>query len=128
MSKTQAIPLMIIILTLASLACLETTIPTPAASRPTPTQTARPTPDEDPAGAVFDTNIWLTPRAELCAEVTASQALHMRDEAGETGLVIGYLYSGEQVKVLELGDWWKIEAHGMTGYANAKYLQEEECQ
>jgi uncharacterized protein YgiM (DUF1202 family) len=120
--------LSILVLTLASLTCLQTIMPTASAetSEPVPpTATAMQDPQEDYAGAVFYPEVpESTPTTGFCATVTASQALHMRAEPNDKAAVLAYLKAGEQVKVIDLGRWWKIEAHGKTGYANAKYLQE----
>ncbi len=114
----------ITVLALASLACLETTI-TSEAPQLAPTKTAIPAAtDENPAGAIFDLSTWDRTPKPLCATVTAIQSLHMRAQPNEKAEVIAYLKNGEQVRVLELGAWWKIEAHGLTGYAKGKYLQE----
>lgn len=65
----------------------------------------------------------LTPTAEgkVCALVTASESLNVRDE---THNVIGHLSHGEIVIVQDTdGDWWKVG----EGYARSKYLQVTPC-
>jgi uncharacterized protein YgiM (DUF1202 family) len=129
MSKTRILTLTVMIV-LISVACLTTTIPSAptAASTPPPTERgSAPERLEEEAGAVFDLSSHPTP-GPLCAIVTADQSLHMRAEPNEKAEVLAYLQNGEQVTVKELGAWWKIEAHGLIGYAKGKYLQEAECQ
>jgi uncharacterized protein YgiM (DUF1202 family) len=117
----------ILVLVLASLGCLQTTMPATIANTSEPAASPE-TPMEDPAGAVFQIPAeWedAQPTARpYCATVTASEALHLRAEPNDKAQVLAYLKNGEQVRILDVGAWWKIEAQGKTGYANAKYLQE----
>ena len=121
----------ILILTLASLACM-TSIPNgrpapAAATTPPPANgSVLPTPEENPAGAVFE--IPEPQGLHMCATVTASEALNLRAGPSEKAEHLAYLLSGEQVEVIDLGGWWKVETKaGRVGYANSKYLREEEC-
>jgi uncharacterized protein YgiM (DUF1202 family) len=89
-----------------------------------PTKTAIPDPKAEPAsGAVYE----IPTPSRLCATVTAIQSLHLRAQPNERAEVIGYLRNGEQVRVITFGQWWKISTRAGTGYANAKYLQITEC-
>lgn len=123
----KQLSIMILVLALAQIACLQSAIPSaPTAAVTPPATESGSVPStantEDPAGAVF----WPTEetREPMCATVTASEALHLRAEPSEKGAHLAYLSAGQKVTVRELGAWWKIEADGQTGYANAKYLQE----
>ena len=130
--------MMLIILTLGTIACMTSTIaPIATKSAPTtPTQTAivatianLPTSrgqagnDEPASGTVFE----IPTPSRLCATVTAIQSLHLRTQQNERAVVIGYLRNGEQVRVIAFGPWWKISTAKGTGYANAKYLRLTEC-
>jgi hypothetical protein len=124
---------------MASLACMTSTMPA------TPTQTAIPAattadlqncvrdsshaqfcrdepasglPTEPQAGTVF----WIPTPGPLCATVTAIQSLHLRAQPNERAQVLGYLHNGEQVRVIAFGLWWKLSTREETGYANSKYL------
>ena len=75
-----------------------------------------------------DTAAVVAPITQICAKVTASQSLHLRKAADTMAPVVGYLYNGDQVKILEnSSSWWKIESPAGTGYANSRYLQTEVC-
>ena len=120
--------ILIPILILASLACM-TSGATPVPEAPkvtaTPTQTAIPDPKAEPAaGAVFE----IPTASSLCARVTASQSLHLRAQPNERARVLAYLHSGEQIRVIEFGKWWKISTDQGEGYANARYMELSECE
>ena len=135
--------LIILALTLGTIACITSTLPAPIATksepvRTTPTVTAMsaattanlPTSrgqagnDEPASGTVFE----IPTPSRLCATVTAIQSLHLRTQQNERAVVIGYLRNGEQVRVIAFGPWWKISTAKGTGYANSKYLSLTECQ
>lgn len=78
---------------------------------------------EPQAGAVYE----IPTPGPLCATVTAIQSLHLRDQPNERARVLAYLHNGEQVRVIAFGKWWKISTDKGEGYANAKYLQITEC-
>jgi hypothetical protein len=105
----------------ASLACSPTYAATVA--DPTPTITITPTTEQEPAsGAVYQIP---TPSPRTCARVTA-YVLHMRD--APSGTVIHWLYQDQIITVREkTGEWWKVEAYQVRGYAHSAYLQPEEC-
>ena len=106
---------------MASLACMTSTMPA------TPTQTAIPAAtiagSEDDAGAVYE----IPTPGPLCATVTAIQSLHLRAQPNERARVLAYLHNGEQVRVIAFGKWWKISTDKGEGYANAKYLHLSAC-
>lgn len=122
----------ILMLTLASLACMTTTstitdtIEKSDTARPNgqPSETAMPDLEEPAAGAVFE----IPTPGPLCARVTAIQSLHLRDQPNDQARVQAYLKNGEQVRVIAFGSWWKIDTDKGTGYANAKYLELTECE
>lgn len=96
-----------------------------------PADTPEPSPqptslEEDPAGAV-----WWPPTpgpARLCAQVTAHEALHLRTGPSEKSAHSQYLHHGETLTVTEIGKWWKVVTKaGVSGYANAKFLEAIKC-
>jgi len=96
----------LLLLPLLALACSSSAAVSAPLSVPTATQAAT-----------------LTPTAEgkVCALVTASESLNVRDE---THNVIGHLSHGEIVIVQDTdGDWWKVG----QGYVRSKYLQVVVC-
>jgi len=110
----------LILLTLASIACLETTITAATDRKPT---TTNPEPD---SGAVYE--IPAPQTATQCATVTAIQSLHLRAEPNEKARVVGYLFNGESVTILTNGAlWWEISTQQGRGWSRAKYLQAGEC-
>ena len=55
--------------------------------------------------------------------VSGIRSLHFRSGAGTSEPIIGYLHSGDQVKVLgQTGDWYQVIYNGTTGYVHGKYL------
>jgi SH3 domain-containing protein len=121
----------ILILILAQLACMTTTVQREDGSDGSPTARLLPTesqPSEPPAenagGAVYQ-----VPTARpLCAFVVADEALHLRAEPGEGALHLAYLRTGDQLHIIAQGHWWKVQTEaGITGYANSKYLKAELC-
>jgi uncharacterized protein YgiM (DUF1202 family) len=134
---------MILILILASLACMTTTIPGGTFTAEendqvtciepmcqlAPTQTAiaaagTAETSEPAAGEVFE----IPTPGPLCARVTAIQSLHLRAQPNEQARVLAYLDNGEQVRVIAFGKWWKIDTTKGEGFSNAKYLELTECQ
>ena len=120
------IPVYTILLVFA-LACAPTiaTIPQPtqtaAQSAPTTTPIASAEAEQE-SGAVFYPNAV----TQTCARVTA-YVLHMRETPD--GTVIHWLYQDQIVTVWDTsGEWWKIDAYGITGYAYSAYLERTDCQ
>lgn len=66
---------------------------------------------------------------ETCARVIAIEALNVRFGASDQDHVLTWLKSGELVQVVDRSDadWWKIERHGVIGFARSSYLEEVEC-
>jgi len=127
--------LSILLLALASLACLQTTIREDAgtAAASTPPLPTEGTPFEHPAEEDYAGAVWeptFEPARGLCAIVTADEALHLRAKPSEHSQVIEWLLSGEEVRVIEPGaEWSRVRTiSGLEGHAKAKYLQEEKCQ
>lgn len=121
----------LLFLALASLACLETTLP---AESPQPAPTAdteraafsSPTNAEPDSGAVYEIP---TATERTCARVIAPEALHVRAEPNEQARVISWLHAGQVVTVdSTFGAWWGVTAGATTGYAHSAYLQETECE
>ncbi len=140
--KTITLIIAILVITLAcATPALQREAGTPAASTPqvmtgdTPEAPEDDPLSESPAGAVYElpTADSRKQTANLCATVTAIEALHLRAKPDEKAEHLSYMLNGEQVKVIDIGDllsksWWKVEtAAGAVGYANAKYLQEAAC-
>lgn len=126
---------LILILALAQIACLQTTIASTAEkSDGTSAPSAVPAAflsQEPESGAVIDLASLQTPIPDprKCATVTAIEALHLRTEPSEKAVVIGWLKAGQVVTVrIQEPDWWMVEAEGRTGYARAAYLKESECE
>lgn len=125
--------LFLLVLALASLACLETAVLTESApsAAVTPPLTESSLRSQEPeSGAVYQ----LVPTEEarpdpICATVTANKALHLRAEPSEKSRVITWLYAGQVVRIIRKeSDWWMVEAGSIvTGYARADYLKESEC-
>lgn len=111
-----------------SLACLQAaaTAETPGAVAPL----AFGTQAEDSAGAVYEIPPTIETRTrQSCAVVAAEVALHLREDASAGAAVLGWLDHGERVRVIDQsrGDWWLVQAHGLTGYARAMYLVDGGC-
>jgi len=116
----------ILILSLASLACLQTAMVADIQTPGAPTQTA--ILQEIESGEVFEPTAWeATP--QTCAIVTASKALNLRTEPSEKAIIITELLNGNMVVVIgRVGEWWRVETPFGTGYAKADYLQETGCE
>ena len=57
--------------------------------------------------------------------VNISSSLNIRSGAGTGYSIVGTLYNGQTVNILEKsGDWYHISHNGVTGYVSAQYLQE----
>ena len=123
--------LALLLLALASLACLETTItatPTPIAETVEPTDSPQVASQEPAAGAVIEPETWTVTPETLCAIVTADQALHLRAEPNENSRVIKWLRAGELVTITSAFQEWRgVTAGTATGYAHGAYLEETEC-
>jgi len=107
--------LTLVILVMAALACSVSMVDIPVTGAAVATNT--------PA-----TITAITP--PIRAWVTADEAVHVRDQAGESNLHISYLYRGDPVMVFEcktaadLGLWARIDG----GWVNAAYLTKNACQ
>ena len=66
-----------------------------------------------------------TPVNKTGKVVNISSSLNIRSGAGTGYSIIGTLYNGQTVNILEKnGDWYHINHNGVTGYVSAQYLQE----
>jgi len=120
---------LIILLALASLACMTTVEPYATyPADPTPTQTAILQTEESASGAVFEIENQKS-QIKNCAIVIAIESLHLRAEPSEKSQVLKYLYHGDPVKVLAREQkWWSVQAENNTGWAKAEFLAESECE
>ena len=102
---------LLIILALASLACVQ------SAALP------RTTPE---AGTTAPVTALSPTRSPICAQTTT--ALHLRAMPNANAGTLDWLSARQIVTVRsKLQDWWLITAGERTGFARAKYLQETEC-
>lgn len=118
--------MLIILLALASLACLETTI----TAQPEPTSTARPAETREiESGAVFELNAWTPAPEKTCATVIAIVAVNLRDEASLNGRVIRELLNGEVVITHKQIIGWTAVTTAMNenGYVKSEYLTTADC-
>ena len=124
--------LIMLILALASLACLQTTIP---AVTMVPTATTPPsnlTPDNYGAFAhpASSTSSHLTPETWhrtpdiSCGLITALKAVNLREKPTEHSRVLYWLPALTQVTVLERDDWWKVTFENYTGFVKADFIRE----
>ena len=72
-----------------------------------------------------------TPNALVTAQVTADEALHVRNEP--LGIVLGYLYHGAEVTLTnkcseDPAGWAQIEWESGFAWVSAKYLSQNNCQ
>ena len=66
-----------------------------------------------------------TPVNKTGKVVNISSSLNIRSGAGTGYSIVGTLYNGQTVNILEKsGDWYHISHNGVTGYVSAQYLQE----
>lgn len=123
----KPITILLVILSLASLACLQTAAMTIPATAPAPTSTPVEYAygAEPESGAVFEAPT----ESRTCATVTAIFSLTLRKEPDENSNAIYWLPAKTNVLVIgTVGAWWQVSADGYTGYAKADYLQESECE
>jgi uncharacterized protein YgiM (DUF1202 family) len=124
----QRILIAFLLLTLASLACLDTSavmVPTPQRDFPIPTVTRQPvvsdtnTPEPSPEPA----------RVDRCALVVAETAVHLRDGADPRARILTHLRKGDDLHVINASraDWWQVTRGGYIGFVNASYLESVEC-
>jgi len=110
-------------LSLISQACLEIPTPVPAATSDLVSA----------AGQALEQDHAATPTAtetvtQDCATVSALQSLHLRKGGSEKAVVVGYLYHGDLVRIIDRSAaWWLIDSKVGKGYANSHYLQQGEC-
>lgn len=122
------IKITIIILALASLACLETTIATP----PTPTaqpeknlsvplaENAPTSTEEAASGTVYEIP---TPTTKTGC-VTAPVALHLREHPDHKARVLNWLKSGTTVIIHWQDNGWTLVTAGtQTGYVKSEWLR-----
>ena len=123
----KPITILLVILSLASLACLQTAAISNSATTPAPANTPVEYAygAEPESGAVFE----VPTKARTCATVTAIFSLTLREEPNEKSNAIYWLPAKTNVLVIgTVGAWWQVSADGYTGYAKADYLQESECE
>lgn len=118
--------MLIILLALASLACLETTI----TAQPEPTSTARPAETREiETGAVFELNAQTPTPKKTCAAVIAIVAVNLRNEPSLNGSVIRQLLNGEVVIThKQIIGWTAVTTiKNEDGYVKSEYLTTTEC-
>ena len=65
-----------------------------------------------------------TSKASKGNVINAPNGLRIREGAGTNYSVIGWLYDNDEVKIAEKsGQWYKIEAKGVTGYVHSDYIK-----
>jgi uncharacterized protein YgiM (DUF1202 family) len=113
---------LILILSLAALACIAPVTGQIAA------QTQPPAPTATRYIATATRQIGPT-ATRLVAVVTAAESLHVRTLPGEKETVIDYLYHGETVTLTGTcrAGWAEIELEYTTAWVNAKYLSGNSC-
>lgn len=95
----------LLVLSLLCIACVSSAIVADVPAVPTATQAAS--------------------SVSVCAVVTASDAVNVRDENHH---VIGQLSHGEVVTVRDgVGDWWQVDGASVSGRVRALYLQLVAC-
>jgi uncharacterized protein YgiM (DUF1202 family) len=114
---------LILILTLAALACSAPalTMPTMPVSTPTAVPTA--------TRLVSATRLPEITATSLVA-VTAARSLHVRVRPGERETVLGYLYTSDTVTLTGScrSGWAQIQWQDATAWVNASFLSENNCQ
>ena len=122
--------MIMLILALASLACLETaqTEPTPARATVV-TLSATPTEIDSaevgPASQETTSPPEPSPQVAMCGTITASEAVNLRADPTEHSRVLYWLPAKDKVTVIDRkGAWWKVTALEYTGYVKADYIKE----
>ncbi|PWL52413.1 MAG: hypothetical protein DBY38_10795 [Clostridium cadaveris] len=65
-----------------------------------------------------------TSKASKGNVINAPNGLRIREGAGTNYSVVGWLYDNDEVKIAEKsGQWYKIEAKGVTGYVHSDYIK-----
>lgn len=124
----KKILLTILVLALASMACLSTgstAIESPAPEQVT-TRLIATEETSEPATVAEPTQ---TSTPILCAVVVAPDALHLRNSASLDAGVLIWLRSGEMVQVVDDSnpDWWRVRSAKAEGYARSAFLDVVEC-
>jgi uncharacterized protein YgiM (DUF1202 family) len=121
--------LSIILLVIAQIACLDTSL-TPSAlsagsSPPFMSETPQPQPSEEiESGEVYELKAEIQlPTAQMC--VTAIEAVHLRAEPHHKSRVINWLRAGTQVTARRTADGWTYAEVGQqSGYIKSEFLGE----
>ncbi len=126
----KRLTLILLVLAVASLACSKTTTSTSTGAAAV--ATAEPT-LTDARGAGEDlapTADQVQHQVQACAVVIADEALHLRNGAGASAEVIGYLKHGDQVRVIDASDadWWLVDSAGQQGFVRSSFLERAECE
>lgn len=64
-----------------------------------------------------------------CARVTAVEALTVRESPGVDGAPVGWLLSGDLVRLAgpAAGEWWPVRVDGRAGWARSAFLEVVTC-
>jgi uncharacterized protein YgiM (DUF1202 family) len=114
---------LVLILSLAALACVAPVTGRLAKEMPTPS------PVPTATRYIAATRLPTVTATSLVAVVTAAESLHVRVRPGEQNAVIGYLYNADTVTLTGScrSGWAQIIWHAGTAWVRAKYLSDNIC-
>lgn len=122
--------LILLVLAIAGLACTKTatstTTSTTALANAAPTLTN----GEGAGAAAAEIDHLVEASPQICARVTAEEALHLREIADPGAPVLAYLGHGDLVRVITADDanWWRVEWGGLVGWARSSFLERADCE
>lgn len=125
----KKIIVLLIVLALASLACLDIVNIANPVSGPIAGTSATLT-NEPTAGATgFDSPSATQTSKKICARVTAETAVNVRPAAAASGGVMTWLNAGDVVYVTDRSDsdWWLVHRSDVVGFVRSIYLQIGGC-
>jgi hypothetical protein len=124
----KRISIFLIVLIIASLACMESVAP---ATDQSVVPSAEPTLTNVPAIHAVPAEPTLTNAVPLriCALEQAEQAENLRLDADPDAKIITQLLHGDVVYVISQADpnWWFVESEARVGYARSLYLEIVDC-
>lgn len=66
----------------------------------------------------------ITPVKSKGQVINVSSSLRIRKEANTSSAIVGYLINGQSISIKgQSGDWYSIDANGVTGYAHKDYIK-----
>lgn len=131
--------IMIVVMVLASLACLDGAGPARVIPGPVIVATRFPISETltnagDVGGVEIEphVDVKLVPGEKdilLCARVIAETAENLREGATTWSRILGHLLAGEIVRVISQLDsrWWLVASGARSGYARSKFLEVVTC-